>query len=153
MAEKITLTKEQVLLIEEYARVQEMLGMQPSLAKVVALLNIADDVELTFDQIQDTLGLSKSGTSQAINQLLATKRIEYKTRIGDRKRYFFIPISEWKQQVMQQFNGVAALAALNKKILAVRSTKTKEFNKNLKEMTDFLADMQKVLKQTLEEKR
>src|SRR5262245_47261227 len=138
MSEKITLRKEQVELIQEYARVQETLGMQPSHAKVIALLNVTDDVELTFEQIQETLGLSKSGTSQAINQLLATKRLEYKTKIGDRKRYFFIPISDWKMHVMKQFEGVAALLALNKKILATRSGKTREFNRNFKEMTDFL---------------
>ena len=150
--DSIALTKSQVALVEEYARLHEMGGMQPAMAKIIALLFMSDEVELTFDQIQQTLALSKSGTSQAINQLLATRRIKYKTRLGDRKRYFYVPLSEWKSTVVEHFEGVAALAALNKRILSERSANNKEFNKSLREMTDFLAEVHKVLSQMLVKK-
>ncbi len=144
MSEKIKLTKEQVGLIEQYAVMMEQTNLQPAMAKILALLNVADETELTFNQIQDTLGLSKSGTSQAINHLLAANRIEYKTKLGDRRRYFYVPIQNWKGTATKLFSGLEAYMNLNKKILAQRSKKTKEFNEALKEMTEFLSAIHKV---------
>ena len=80
----IQLKPQQVELLEKLAVVNEKFGLQPAMAKVLALLTVSDEMELTFDQIQDTLSLSKGATSQAINGLLLLKKIDYKTRIGDR---------------------------------------------------------------------
>lgn len=136
---KITLRKEQVELIEELAHINEQSGLQPAMAKIIALLTVSDEVELTFDQIQDTLGLSKSAVSQALNQLLVAKRIAYKARLGDRRRYFHLRITEWSELVMEQFSGVGALINTYKKILAKRTPKTKEFNRSLQELVQFLS--------------
>ena len=136
--DKMPLRKEQVELIEELAHVHETLGIPPAMGKILALLTVNDAVELTFDQIKDTLDLSKSAVSQSLNQLQLLKKIGYKTRIGDRKRYFHIKVADWETQIMDQFSGVAALVNINKKILAKRSSKTKEFNKDLKNLTDFI---------------
>ncbi|MCW5915180.1 MAG: hypothetical protein KIT66_11310 [Chitinophagaceae bacterium] len=144
MSEKIKLTKEQVELIEQYAVMMEQTNLQPAMAKILALLNVADETELSFNQIQETLGLSKSGTSQAITHLLATDRIEYKTKLGDRKRYFYVPVHKWKDVAARHFAGLEAYMKLNQKILAQRSKKTKEFNDTLKEMTEFLSALYKV---------
>lgn len=139
---KIALRKEQVELIEELANTHESMGLPPAMAKIMALLTVGDEVELTFEQIKDTLNLSKSAVSQAITQLLGAKRIAYKTKIGDRKRYFHIRMSDWETSVMEQFTGIKALVKVHKKILVNRPAKTKEFNLNLKEMTDYLAFLQ-----------
>ena len=139
MSDKIILTKQQVELIQELAHVHETMGLQPAMAKIMALLTVSDDVELTFDQIKDTLELSKSAISQALSQLLLIKRINYKTRIGDRKRYFHVMITDWQSHVREQFSGIGMLVAVNRKIVSKRSSKNKEFNRNLEEMTDFLA--------------
>ena len=144
MSEKIKLTKEQVELVEQYAVFMEQTNLQPAMAKILALLNVADETELSFNQIQDTLGLSKSGTSQAISHLLATNRMEYKTKLGDRKRYFYVPIHKWKDTASRHFDGLEKYRNLNHRILAQRSKKTKEFYEALKEMTEFLSALHKV---------
>lgn len=136
---KISLSKEQVELIEELAHVNDTMGSQPAMSKIIALLTVSDELELTFDQIKDTLDLSKSAVSQALNQLLLTKKVSYKTKIGDRKRYFHIRVADWDAQIMEQFKGVAAMVSVNKKILAKRSAKTKDFNRDFGRMTDFLS--------------
>lgn len=138
MSDKINLTKVQVELIEELAHAHEMMGMQPAWAKIVALLSVSDEIELTFDQIKDTLGLSKSAVSQALSQLALTKKVTYKTKIGDRKRYFHLRINEWKSQGADMFNAIGNMVEVQKKVLAKRSPKTKEFNKTLSELTFFL---------------
>lgn len=149
MSEKIKLSNEQIVLIEQYAVAMEQTNLQPTMAKILALLNVVDDIELSFNQIQDTLGLSKSGTSQAINHLLAINRIEYKTKLGDRKRYFFVPIHKWKETAAKHFEGLENYIKLNQKILALRSKKTKEFNEALKGMTEFLVALHKVYSEKL----
>ncbi|MGB7393051.1 MAG: MarR family transcriptional regulator, partial [Pricia sp.] len=85
----IKLTKEQQELIEKFGVIQEGMGLNPASARVNALLTISDKLELTFDEIRETLKLSKSATSNAINFLLERENIGYKTKLGDRKRYFF----------------------------------------------------------------
>jgi DNA-binding transcriptional regulator GbsR (MarR family) len=138
-ANKITLRKEQVELIEELAHVNETLGSQPAMAKILGLLVVADETELTFDQIKDTLELSKSAVSQALSQLLTAKKISYKTRIGDRKRYFHVRIVDWDKQVLDQFNGISSLISIYKKVIKSRTSGTPEFNANLEKMTEFLS--------------
>ncbi len=139
MAEnKISLSKKQVELIEEFAHVNETLGLQPAMSKILGLLVVSDDPELTFDQIRDTLALSKSAVSHALSHLLASKRVSYKTRIGDRKRYFHLRVADWDAQILEQFNGISSLIAVYKKVIQMRTDKTTDFNEGLGKMTDFL---------------
>lgn len=136
---KVLLRKEQIELIEELAHVNETLGSQPAMSKILGLLAVADETELTFDQIKDTLTLSKSAVSQALSQLLMAKKISYKTKIGDRKRYFHLRIVDWDAHILEQFNGISTLIAVYKKVLAMRPASTKDFNRNLEQMTNFLS--------------
>lgn len=135
---KIALRKEQIELIEELAGANERMGMQPAWAKILALLTVSDETELTFDQIMETLDLSKSAVSQSLKQLELLKRIDYKTRIGDRKRYFHVRFTDWKTQMAETFRALGNLIEVNKKVLAKRTTKTKDFNKSLSEQMAFL---------------
>ena len=140
MAEhKINLRKEQVALIEELANVNTRLGIPPAMSKVMALLAVADVTELTFDEVKDTLGLSKSAVSQALSQLLVSKKISYKTKIGDRKRYFHLRIADWDTHILEQFEGVSSLIKVYEKVIAIRTNETQDFNQNLKKITHFLS--------------
>lgn len=136
---KVILSTEKVQLIEELAQVNETLGHQPAMSKILALLTVSDETELTFDQIKETLGLSKSAVSQALTQLSMVKKISYKTRIGDRKRYFHVRMADWDTQILQQFQGIESLIAIYKKVLAERPATTKEFNESMADMTNFLS--------------
>ncbi len=136
---KIILRNDQIELIEELANVHERIGMPPAMSKILGLLAISDETELTFDQIKDTLELSKSAVSQALNHLLMSKRLSYKTKIGDRKRYFHLRIVDWDIHILEQFEGVSSLITVFKKIIANRPAETVEFNQNLEQMTNFLS--------------
>lgn len=140
MAEhKIDLRKEQVALIEELANVNTRLGIPPAMSKILGLLAVADHTELTFDEIKDTLELSKSAVSQALSQLVVSKKISYTTKIGDRKRYFHLRIADWDTHILEQFEGVSSLIKVYEKVIAVRTNETKDFNENLKKITHFLS--------------
>mgnify|MGYP003626655695 FL=1 len=157
MEGKVKLTTKQQQLLEKAIVIHERLGYTPAASQILALLLISDKVELTFDQIRTTLNLSKSATSNALNALIQIKRIEYITKMGDRKRYFRSLIVSWKSKLKEVNDSIFELNSLFKEILSVRSESTLDFNHSLKEIIDFMnymeVEMPKLFKQWEEKKR
>jgi len=139
----VKLTDKQKELVESFGVVQEQMGLSPAVSRVNALLTISDTVELTFDEVRETLGLSKSATSNALNGLLTMDRIGYKTKPGDRKRYFYSKMGQWKNAFRKDMQGLDHYNAIVKEILNSRTPETKEFNNQLKELTKFIEYFQK----------
>lgn len=137
------ITRPQLELIEKLGVIYETAGMQPACARIVALLTVSDRVELTFEEIQQTLGISKSSASVAINLLLTTNRLEYITKAGDRKRYFRSKIMDWRVDMKQKFVRMTEMNATLKEVLDQRPKSTKEFNSSLAEIIDFMEFFQK----------
>ena len=144
MSNKIPLSKVQVQLIEELVQVHVMMGLQPAWGKILALLTVSDETELTFEQIMETLDISKSGVSQALKQLELTKRIAYRTKMNDRKRYFHLRIEDWREQVAEMFSVLGKSVATTNKILKIRPAATKAFNRDLADMNNFLSSLHKM---------
>lgn len=134
----MTLTEKQQELIEQFGVLNEKYGLPPAECRVWGLFLVADKTELTFDEIRETLNLSKSGTSNALNTLQMTHHIEYITKLGDRKRYFRCRMSNWTQMTKENFEKFDDLNVILKEILKTRSPKTEAFNKDLKKVTEFL---------------
>ncbi|RYD54523.1 MAG: MarR family transcriptional regulator [Sphingobacteriales bacterium] len=139
------LTETKLRLVEELGVLHEQGGMQPAAARVLSLLMVSDKVELSFEEIYETLKISKSAASNAINGLLSTGRIEYMTQPGERKRYFRCKLKNIKEGVQKSLSGIEAMNVMLKKVLDQRPASTKEFNTNLKEMIQFLDFLRKEL--------
>ena len=137
------LSQKQKELIESFGVVQEGMGLSPASARVDALLIVADTPELTFDEIRENLELSKSATSNAINNLLMLKRIGYKTKPGDRKRYFHTKLGQWKNSFKDSINALTSYNEVVLQILNNRTNETPEFNSQLKDFTQFIEYYQK----------
>jgi DNA-binding transcriptional regulator GbsR (MarR family) len=142
MENKIKLTPDKEKLIEKTGIFYEKTGLNPASARILALLLISDNVELTFDQIRNTLLLSKSATSNGLNTLLNNKQIEYITKMGDRKRYFRSLVMSWKDKVKESLQGSIYLNLLLKEILESRTKDTLDFNQSLKEVIHFMDYME-----------
>ena len=132
------LTNTQKELIERFGVIQEQSGLAPASARVNALLTVSDDTSLSFDEIRETLQLSKSATSNAINNLLILGRIGYKTELGDRKRYFFSKLEHWRQQFRRDILGLNDYNRVLEDILSNRNPETKGFNTELKDLIGFM---------------
>jgi|GEM_PF-188029 len=130
----LPITEAQLELVEKLGVMFEGPGVQPAAARITALLVISDKTELTFDEIRETLKLSKSATSNAINLLLNVKRIDYITKPGDRKRYFRSDIAHWKDGLAEKFDEMHKLTSIFREVLLQRPASTPEFNQNLSEM-------------------
>jgi DNA-binding transcriptional regulator GbsR (MarR family) len=136
--EDIRITEKQKQLIEKVGVTYEQTGLPPAVSRILGLLLIADKNELTFDEIRDTLNLSKSATSNALNILLASAKIEYITYTGDRKRYFRSKVRDWQDGFTKTLQTMAVFQDLFKEILDQRTPETKEFNEKLAEVIDFI---------------
>ena len=135
---KMTLTDEQKTLIEKIGIAIEKEGLQPVAARIIGLLYVSDKPELTFDEITEALHISKSATSNGVNLLLQTDRIEYITFSGDRKRYFRLKISNWREEFTSRIEAMTKFNILLRQVLEVRTKETPEYNKSITELIDFL---------------
>lgn len=96
------LTERHLDLIERIGVVHERQGLRPAAGRIVGLLLVTPDGELTFDEIRHTLELSKSATSTSLSFLQGMGSVEYRTRPGDRKRYFRKSVEEWERQFFER---------------------------------------------------
>jgi len=134
----VNLTEEQKNLIERLGVAHEELGLPPAAARIVALLLVSDDYELSFESIHETLNISKSSASTAISLLLTMDRIEYFTRHGERKRYFRVKIANSEEQVNERLGQMLQLSTILREIIDQRPDSTADFNEKLESLIGFL---------------
>lgn len=130
------LTDKQKVLIEKLGVIMERPGMAPAVARVNALLIVSDELELTFDDIRELLHFSKSATSNAINFLVNIGEIEYITKPGDRRRYFRSNCRNFTANVQGKFKEISNVNEVFREILENRTSKTPEFNENMRYMVE-----------------
>ena len=135
---KTILTNQQKELVEKLGVLHERSGLSPASARLVALLLVADNNELTFDEIREALQLSKSATSNALNMLLNSEKVEYITKPGDRKRYFRSRLKEWQDNLKKSLDGLQNHSIVLKEVLQQRPTETQDFNQKLYDLIGFL---------------
>ena len=134
----IQLSEKQKELIQKLGVSLEQFGLTPAEARISGLLLVSGETQLTFDEIKDSLGLSKSAVSNAINKLLLLGHVEYVTKHGDRKRYFRNNIDRWSSKMIESFNQTVSLNNVFKEVLANRPGSTEDFNNHLKDLISFL---------------
>jgi len=136
------LSKTQIELIEKIGMYFEQ-GMQPAAARILALLIVADDESFSFENIRETLKLSKSATSNGINFLISVKKIEYFTKSGERKRYFKWSPSNTIVHFKEGIEKVLGLSLLFEETLKHKTHEDSFNTQKLKELTDFMNFLQK----------
>lgn len=134
----VQLSDKKLNLIEELGMHFEKSGMQPTASRIFSLLMIADNNELTFEEIYEILNISKSAASNSINFLIASDQVEDFTKPGERKRYFRCKIKSLKEGVQKMLMSMDYFNSILKKVLEERSSDTKEFNRGLEEVVSYL---------------
>ena len=147
----MTLRQQQLELIEEIGIYHENNGFQPAVARVLGLLLVSDKPELTFEEISDALSISKSATSNALNMLLNTGHIEYTTFSGDRKRYFRIKSSNWREMFAKKMDDLSYLNTLLKRVLEVRKRENPIYDVKLGDFISFLDYMKEQMPRLIED--
>lgn len=109
---------------EEIGLFFEKNNLTPMEARVFALLLLADPPELDFTTIRKFLKASKSTISNSLKRLIDDGRVDYKTKPGDRKRYFKVSPGKWLQRLKVRFVAVALFAAAMHEINQMRRQRT-----------------------------
>jgi DNA-binding transcriptional regulator GbsR (MarR family) len=138
----MNVTVAQKRLIEKLGVFFEGQGRTPAEARIIALLLVADQLEMTLEEIQQTLNISKSAVNNAVNVLMLTQQLEYVTKPGDRKKYYKSKIEQWMSHVEEHVEKALEGRTLLREALEQRTKSTKEFNIALKDMIDFMEFVQ-----------
>lgn len=138
----VRLRESQKQLIEKLGVAHERNGFPPAEGRIMSLLFVSDETELSFDDIQETLGISKSAVSNGLNSLLRHGKIEYITRSGDRKRYFRVSLQDFPKQMKERLNGLFEINQIFKEAYAQRSPDSPEFNAKMQQIIEFMDFLQ-----------
>lgn len=134
----IPLTEDQLDLIERIGVLHDHMHMRPAEGRILGLLIVASEPELTFDEIRDALDLSKSATSNALSRLQTIGTVEYRTHPGDRKRYFRKSYEHWERAFVERGVKYLEIRHLLSEALEHRDPAVDETRKSLESMIDFL---------------
>lgn len=137
------LSEKQKEIIEIIGVFQEQNGLQPALGRILGLMMVADTAEATFDEIVESLSLSKSAVSSALTLLQTQNKIEYTTKPGERKRYFRLKKSNWEEELKKGISSGLQFSNILDDVLAIRSNQNPEFNKHLENIREFMLFLQK----------
>ncbi|MEB2784051.1 GbsR/MarR family transcriptional regulator [Algoriphagus persicinus] len=137
------LTERHKELIERIGVFHEHKGMQPLVGRIIGLLLVHEEGEVSFDEIVENLGVSKSAVSNALTFLQAKGRCVYSTRSGDRKRYFALKVSDWREDFAQELENIAEIQKFIDEVLEVRTDKNPEFNCKMRDFSNFLCFFKK----------
>lgn len=143
-------TTKQRELIERLGVMHEQHGLPRAESRILSLMLVCDKLELTFEEIHETLQLSKSTVSNSLNFLLNSHRITYVTKPGDRKRYFTNNIVNWEKMMS---TGLSQMLDINKimyEALNQRTKETPEFNDALQRFIEFIEYMSREMPLLLE---
>ncbi|MFC6998991.1 GbsR/MarR family transcriptional regulator [Rufibacter roseus] len=134
----VNLNQEQKQLIEKIGIYHEQQGFPPVVGRIMGLLFVADKQYLSFEEIIETLGISKSATSNALNLLLQVRIIEYTTFSGDRKRYFSALRENWHEEVISKMNSILAMSKLMRQANELRGDANPKMNQLVQDRFEFM---------------
>jgi DNA-binding transcriptional regulator GbsR (MarR family) len=117
----MSISNEKKNLIEEIGlRLETRLQIAPLAARIYALLSLSSYEGLTFEEIREIIGSSKSSTSVNLNVLMQLKHIDYHTKSGDRKRYFMVAkyfqltnLESYQQSLVNEIKLVVKITEYN----------------------------------------
>ncbi|WP_194778557.1 GbsR/MarR family transcriptional regulator [Pararhodonellum marinum] len=132
-----SLSESQKDLIERIGVYHEQQGMQPLMGRILGLLLILDDAEATFEDIIEHLNVSKSAVSTALNVMQIQNKVAYRTKPGERKRYFYLNMGNWENDIEKELEEIARVGVFVQEALALRSNRKPDFNNYLKNLCQF----------------
>nr|WP_242693192.1 MarR family transcriptional regulator [Sabulibacter ruber] len=130
-------------MIEKIGIYHEQQGFPPATGRIIGLLYVSDRPHLSFEEIIDTLNISKSAASNALNLLLQMHLIEYITFPGDRKRYFGALLENWHEEVINKMDSILAFSKLLKQTNELRGNANPDMNQKVLERIEFLEFLSK----------
>lgn len=150
----MSISLEKQKLIEDIGlRLETRLQIAPLAARIYALLTLSSYDGLSFEDIRQIIGSSKSSTSVNLNVLTQLKHINCYTKPGQRKRYFRVAkyfqlttLEAYQDSLENEFKLVEKINAYNK----VHYPEKFKYEESLGDITqDYLKKMQDLITTTI----
>ncbi len=104
----------------------------------MGLLYVSDQKYFTFQELIDTLKISKSAISKSLKFLLEIKEISFKIKKDNkRKRYFYISKRGTIASLQRWIESLTVRQNLLEQILTLRNEDNKELNELIKSQISF----------------
>ena len=132
------LSEQKLELIERIGVFHEKRGMQPLMGRIMGLLLVLEEAEATFEEIVDYLSVSKSAVSNALNVLQLQGHVAYKTKPGDRKRFFHLTIENWEQDMEKKLCDISQMSSFLQDVLKERGDTKPDFNHKIMDVCSFM---------------
>lgn len=123
--------------VEDLGRVFEKMGFTPMQGRILAYLSAQGGEEKSFDEILQFFRTSKSTVSNSINYLLSSGLLDYRTRSGNRKRFFFLTARFPAAYIRMQEDLINAFKEQVYRILSSQSPENRENNSLIHQWIDF----------------
>lgn len=144
------LSPQQQAFIDDFASLWDQFGANNTQGRVLALLYIADDIELSANDIASALGISRGSVSQNTRQLAMFRIIQRVTRPGDRRDYFRLAASPFGEAAKMERALLGTFVNLFQRGLDLHNTSPPERQRALKNSIAFMKDYDAALGDFLE---
>lgn len=144
------LSQAQLDLVERFGVLYDQKGIRPAAGRIVGLLWVAPDGELTFDEIREALQLSKSATSTSLAFLQGIGSVTYRTRPGDRRRYFRKDLTEWEARFRDEGLRFLEVRHLLAEAVTLRTGENPELDEATTGIVEFLALLAEAVEEAYE---
>ncbi|APU68229.1 MAG: transcriptional regulator [Bacteroidota bacterium] len=100
--------------------------LAPLAARIYATMILSPNDGHTFDEIMQITDASKSSVSTQLNLLMQTRKVDYFTKPGDRRRYFRASKTYLENTLKEYLQAISEEIRLMEKVIAFNSENNKE---------------------------
>ncbi len=130
------------ILIQQTAQLYKMVGYPPISGRIIGLLYVSDQEYFTFQELMDTLNISKGATSKAIKFLIEINEIDFIIKENNkRRRYFYISTKGSVKSLESWLQSLLLRRELLEQILELRTEKNENVNHFIQQMIAFTKDI------------
>lgn len=146
--------EKQKLIEEAGLHFEKTQNLAPLAARIYVIMILSPNDGHTFEEIMRITEASKSSVSNQLNLLMQTKKVDYFTKPGDRKRYFRASKTYLKNTLREYLENITQEISMVDKIIDFNATHNSEkFEKDghiPKMFRDYLVAQKENLKNTIQ---
>lgn len=118
--------EKQKLIEEAGMHFEKTQNLSPLASRIYAIMILSPEEGHTFDEIMQITEASKSSVSTQLNLLMQTKKVDYFTKSGDRKRYFRASRKYLHNTLKEYLDNISEEIKMVDKIIKFNTTNNSE---------------------------
>ncbi|MGI9050175.1 MAG: GbsR/MarR family transcriptional regulator [Rubrobacteraceae bacterium] len=136
---------------EDFGLMFEGFGLTRMVGRVLGVLLISEDSELSAEELADALQASRGSISSATRTLVTMGLVQRRTKRGERRDYFRMKPGAWDELMRHELESLSRFRRMAERGLDIASSNGADARRNLEEMRDFYAYWEKKLPAVLDQ--